>query len=82
MASTRAIAIRKQNAIERLRTITEQMALRAGIDPPAVGKRASDPDLSRVQDLEAVADFLESYAQQDSPQKAKKEGRTRGNKEE
>jgi hypothetical protein len=67
MASIRAVAIKKQNAIERLKAVTEQMAMRAGIDPPTVGKRNQDPEFARVQDLEAIADFLEAFWQ-DSPQ--------------
>jgi hypothetical protein len=81
MASVRAIAIRKQNAIERLKQASEELALRVGIDPPTVGKRQQDPELARVQDLEAVADFLEAYARQSKPKKAKKEAVTDGEKE-
>jgi hypothetical protein len=81
MASVRAIAIRKQNAIERLKLISEEMALRAGIDPPTVGKRQQDPELARVQDLEAIADFLEAFARNSKPKKLKKEAVNDGEKE-
>jgi hypothetical protein len=79
MASIRAVAIRKQNAIERLMMIAGDMALRAGIEPPVVGKRNQDPELARVQDLEAVADFLEKYVS-GSPQSIT-EVQTDGNEE-
>src|SRR5690349_7674549 len=60
MASRGAIAGMDAEVRDRLRLVTQRLSKRLGIDPPADPEFARNPDLARVYELRAHADFLEA----------------------
>lgn len=60
MASETALAKRKGNAVARLATLRTELAELTGVPPMSPPPQQRDPEFMRIQETEAMADFLES----------------------
>jgi hypothetical protein len=65
MASPQAIALRRAQAIARLREAAGKLSELLGIEMPQIASKASqDPEIARIALVETVADFIEAASSQ------------------
>lgn len=62
MASAKAVAIRRNEAMDRLQAAAAALGKGLGVDVPDLRPVHKDPDIGRAMEIEAVASFLEDAA--------------------
>lgn len=60
MASPKSVAIRRNEALDRLQAAAVALSERLGVAVPDLRPANRDPDIARAMELEAVAGLLEN----------------------
>jgi hypothetical protein len=72
MASPRATALKREQALRRLRESSLRLSAKLALDPPEVSIRGRDMERVESLRLEALADWLEQVDAVTKPRKKKK----------